>query len=49
MAKPFEIIPGIYCVGGSDLSHPHDALVYLRDLCTTVPKLAKKMNLRTKN
>jgi glyoxylase-like metal-dependent hydrolase (beta-lactamase superfamily II) len=29
MAKPFEIHPGIYCVGGSDLSHPHDALVYL--------------------
>ncbi len=27
--KPFEIIPGIYCVGGSELSHPQDALVYL--------------------
>lgn len=27
--KPFEIIPGIFCVGGSDLSHPQDALVYL--------------------
>jgi glyoxylase-like metal-dependent hydrolase (beta-lactamase superfamily II) len=29
MSKPFEIISGIYCVGGSDLSHPQDALVYL--------------------
>jgi glyoxylase-like metal-dependent hydrolase (beta-lactamase superfamily II) len=28
-SKPFEIIPGIYCVGGSELSHPQDALVYL--------------------
>ena len=27
--KPFEIIPGIYCVGGSELSHSQDALVYL--------------------
>jgi glyoxylase-like metal-dependent hydrolase (beta-lactamase superfamily II) len=27
--EPFEIIPGIYCVGGSELSHPQDALVYL--------------------
>jgi glyoxylase-like metal-dependent hydrolase (beta-lactamase superfamily II) len=29
MTNPFEIIPGIYCVGGSDLSHPQDALAYL--------------------
>ncbi|MFH0789826.1 MAG: MBL fold metallo-hydrolase [Pseudomonadota bacterium] len=29
MAKPFEILSGIYCVGGSDISHPQDALVYL--------------------
>jgi glyoxylase-like metal-dependent hydrolase (beta-lactamase superfamily II) len=29
MAKPFEIFSGIYCVGGSDLSHSQDALVYL--------------------
>jgi len=28
-SKSFEIISGIYCVGGSDLSHPQDALVYL--------------------
>ena len=27
--KPIEIISGIYCVGGSELSHPQDALVYL--------------------
>ncbi|HMK65723.1 MAG TPA: MBL fold metallo-hydrolase [Thermodesulfobacteriota bacterium] len=27
--KPFEIHSGIYCVGGPDLSHPQDALVYL--------------------
>jgi glyoxylase-like metal-dependent hydrolase (beta-lactamase superfamily II) len=27
--KPMEIISGIYCVGGSELSHPQDALVYL--------------------
>jgi glyoxylase-like metal-dependent hydrolase (beta-lactamase superfamily II) len=29
MAKPFEIHSGIFCVGGPDLSHPQDALVYL--------------------
>ena len=29
MAKPFEIYSEIYCVGGDDLSHPQDALVYL--------------------
>jgi glyoxylase-like metal-dependent hydrolase (beta-lactamase superfamily II) len=29
MTKPFEIHSGIYCVGGDDLSHPQDALVYL--------------------
>ncbi len=28
-SKPFEIYSGIYCVGGSELSHPLDALVYL--------------------
>jgi glyoxylase-like metal-dependent hydrolase (beta-lactamase superfamily II) len=28
-SKPFEIISGIYCVGGSELSHPQDAMVYL--------------------
>jgi glyoxylase-like metal-dependent hydrolase (beta-lactamase superfamily II) len=27
--KPMEITSGIYCVGGSELSHPQDALVYL--------------------
>jgi glyoxylase-like metal-dependent hydrolase (beta-lactamase superfamily II) len=27
--KPFEIHSGIYCVGGPDLSHSQDALVYL--------------------
>jgi glyoxylase-like metal-dependent hydrolase (beta-lactamase superfamily II) len=27
--KSFEIITGIFCVGGPDLSHPKDALVYL--------------------
>jgi glyoxylase-like metal-dependent hydrolase (beta-lactamase superfamily II) len=27
--KPIEIIPGIYCVGGPELSHPQDALAYL--------------------
>ncbi len=29
LSKPFEILTGIYCVGGSDISHPQDALVYL--------------------
>ncbi|MBA4392953.1 MAG: Zn-dependent hydrolase [Desulfobacca sp.] len=29
MIRPFEIHSGIYCVGGPDLSHPQDALVYL--------------------
>lgn len=29
MAQPFEIISGIYCVGGSEISHPQDAMVYL--------------------
>lgn len=29
ISKSFEIISGIYCVGGSDISHPQDALVYL--------------------
>jgi len=29
MSKPFEIVPGIFCVGGSDISHPQDAMVYL--------------------
>jgi glyoxylase-like metal-dependent hydrolase (beta-lactamase superfamily II) len=28
-SKPFEILSGIYCVGGPDISHPQDALVYL--------------------
>lgn len=27
--KPIEIIPGIYCVGGPEISHPQDALAYL--------------------
>jgi len=27
--QPLEIIPGIYCVGGPDFSHPQDALAYL--------------------
>jgi hypothetical protein len=29
MAKPFEIFSGFYCVGGLNLSHSQDALVYL--------------------
>jgi glyoxylase-like metal-dependent hydrolase (beta-lactamase superfamily II) len=29
MTKPLEIFSGVYCVGGADLSHPQDALVYL--------------------
>jgi glyoxylase-like metal-dependent hydrolase (beta-lactamase superfamily II) len=29
MAKPVEILSGIYCVGGPDISHPQDALAYL--------------------
>jgi glyoxylase-like metal-dependent hydrolase (beta-lactamase superfamily II) len=29
ISKPFEILSGIFCVGGSDISHPQDALVYL--------------------
>jgi glyoxylase-like metal-dependent hydrolase (beta-lactamase superfamily II) len=28
-SEPFEIHSGIYCVGGPELSHPQDALVYL--------------------
>jgi glyoxylase-like metal-dependent hydrolase (beta-lactamase superfamily II) len=28
-SEPFEVHSGIYCVGGPDLSHPQDALVYL--------------------
>lgn len=27
--QPLEIVPGIYCVGGPELSHPQDALAYL--------------------
>jgi glyoxylase-like metal-dependent hydrolase (beta-lactamase superfamily II) len=27
--QPLEIIPGIYCVGGPEFSHPQDALAYL--------------------
>lgn len=29
MANLLEIISGIFCVGGSEISHPQDALVYL--------------------
>ncbi len=29
ISKSFEIISGIFCVGGSDISHPQDALSYL--------------------
>lgn len=29
ISEPFEIISGIFCVGGPELSHPQDALVYL--------------------
>ncbi len=27
--QPLEIVPGIYCVGGAEFSHPQDALAYL--------------------
>ena len=29
ISESFEIISGIFCVGGPELSHPQDALVYL--------------------
>lgn len=29
ISRSFEIISGIFCVGGSDISHPQDALAYL--------------------
>ena len=29
ISEPFEIILGIFCVGGPEISHPQDALVYL--------------------